>query len=448
MAISTQLIVALMISIVFIFFTTEYRVWELILMLLLLIPSTAQGLISGVAYSTPGILNLSMVGYVTIISGIILTFRYKTIERKTTFYLSICFVVLLLVRVLADGADFVSNKLLDNYFLPMLLSILIVSYLKTEYIPRLLKFLYICILIGAIIACVEYVYGKSLLFHEYYMNTCPWYEKIYVSSQYVSFRSCSIFGHPLIGAIYYLLALVYLFNMGNKNKFKFTIQFILLVLAILSTNSRSALLGLALYSIWFLIKNKKIGKLLALSIIIVILMFIVDWKTFYYSLFARDNSGSSFMVRVKAVLSLMNIPIRSFILGEGYNNTSSLLQNLGFTGNVEISYLIILMENGVIGFGAWVASILHFFRKKMNSDSINSVYVSIVSGMLICLFIVGGMSNSFGDPGTLNYTIYILAAFYYLLNKRTIEKKIYNKCKFKISFCDGSSKIKSIKKEF
>ena len=40
------------------------------------------------------------------------------------------------------------------------------------------------------------------------------------------------------------------------------------------------------------------------------------------------------------------------------------------------------------------------------------------------IFIVGGMSNSFGDPGTLNYLIYILLAFNYVIAKTSNEEKI------------------------
>lgn len=425
MAISVQLIVLLILIAIISLIATDQIIWKILLACLILIPSSAQGLISGTSYSTAGVLNLSLVGYGTLIAGIILMLRHRTLKKKTTVTLLGCFCVILIMRIIADGTGFISNKLFDNYFLPMLIAVLLVSYIKSEDIPVLLRSLYYLILVGAVIACFEYIYGRSLLFHQYYMDTCPWYETIYISAQYVSFRSCSYFGHPLIGALYYLIDIVYLLNVEStqKNRMLFWLQFIVLILAILSTNARAALLGLALYLVHFLVKKKKIGRLIALTFIVLSMIVFVDWKSLYYLVFARDNNGSSLMVRVNALLSIINIPIKSFILGEGYNTTSSLLKSLGFTGNVEISYLIILMENGVIGFIAWLVSVLHFFRSNSRlSNNLN--VISVIHGMLAIIFIVGGMSNSFGDPGTLNYLIYILLALNYVLAKMSTEEII------------------------
>ena len=426
MAISIQLVIILTLFAVISLIRREQTIWKILLAFLILVPSSAQGLISGTSYSTAGVLNLSLVGYGTLIAGFLLMFRHRILEKKTTVAVLGCFWIILIVRVVADGMNFISNKLFDNYLLPMFLAVIIVSYIKPQDIPSLLKLIYYLILIGAVIACVEYVNGRSLLFHQYYMDTCPWYETIYISAQYVAFRSCSYFGHPLIGAIYYLVGVVYLLNVQStqkKSKVLFGLQFAILTLALLSTNARAALMGLAVYVVYYLFKKKKIGKLVALLCVALSMMVFVDWKSLYYVLFARDSNGSSFMVRVNAILSLINIPARSIILGEGYNNTSSLLKSLGFIGNVEISYLIILMENGIIGFIAWMISIFHFFNIRPKAGSYSNTIFAI-HGMLAMIFIVGGMSNSFGDPGTLNYLIYILLAFNYVIAKTSNEEKI------------------------
>lgn len=428
MAITIQLGALLLIITIVFLFCSEVTIWKILLASLLLIPSSMQGLISGVSYSTNGIINLSMVGYVTIISAFVMFGKKIILLKKESIIVFTCFFIIILVRILADGFNFVSNKILDNYFLPMLVAILLASKMRTEYIPELLKFIYKCIFFGAIIACIEYVYGQSLFFHEYYMSTVPWYVTIYNSAQYVAFRSTSLFGHPLIGAIYYLIGVVYLINCKSiqKNRIMWCINLAVLLLAILSTNSRSALFGLGIYTVIYLLVNKKIGKLAAATVVIVVLAFSIDWNSIYALLFARDNSGTSIMVRVNAILSLVDIPFRTILFGEGYNSTSSLLKSLGFTANVEISYLIIFIENGIIGFSAWILSIITLFKIHVPDNEIRGVKVSsALNGFLFIIFVVGAMSNSFGDPGTLNYMIYICLGMTTALSRLTVEEVEY-----------------------
>lgn len=438
MAISVQLVLFLIIlSMVTIVWTNEATV-KIIIASLIFIPSTVQGLISGTPYSTGNVVNLSMVGYISILWVFsLLIFRHHKLPRKITIRILMCFLVIMSIRLTVDGIDFISNKILDNYFLPMLLALALISSIKIKHIPELLHYLYVCILVGAIIACVEYVAGKSLFFHDYYMETCPWYVSIYNSSKYVTFRSCSIFGHPLTGAVYYLLGIVYLFNDASlkKKHLLFAIQLMVLIAAIFSTNSRAALFGLTLYITIYLIANEKIGKLLGVFIIIggtIVSLGSSELFIIYNTLFARDSLGSSLMIRLNALSSISRIPFFTFLFGEGYNNTSTILTFLGFKGNLEISYLIILMENGIIGFLAWLASIIFLYGWGMKKRIINGINVSSsVRGMLFIIFIVGGTSNSFGDPGTLNYIIYFLLALSYILANSKEETVNSNRIKYR-----------------
>lgn len=420
MAFSIQLAAFLLAVFIIILGALDLTMWRIVFAVLLFIPSSAQGLISGTSYSTSGVLNLSTVCYVSIIGCCFILGKYKHLEKRVAKNIFLCSLVIILVRIAADGFDFLSNKLFDNYVVPMFLAVVMISNLKPEYIPNLLKFVYSCIFIGAIIAVIEYFYGSSVLFHDYYIDTCPWYENIYRSSQYVAFRSTSLFGHPLIGGIYYSMGVVYLLNSSTKkrNILMWFVQFAILLTAILSTNSRSALLGIGIYITYYLFNNKKIGKIFALSLLAMVCMVFIDWETLYITFFSRDRMGSSLMVRVRAISSLIDIPIISLMLGEGYNNTSALLSTLGFVGNVEISYLIILLENGIIGFIAWIGSLFVLYGKNPLKGVFGGLNVNdTINGMLFCVLFIGGMSNSFGDPGTLNYIIYILLAFSSILSK-------------------------------
>lgn len=271
------------------------------------------------------------------------------------------------------------------------------------------------------------------------MKTCPWYVSIFNSSKYVAFRSCSIFGHPLTGAMYYLLGIVYLFNNERlkKNHIMFAFQLSVMIAAVLSTNSRAALFGLILYIMIYLMKNRKISMLFGVVILVIGIITVLGYDELfnvYNKLFERDALGSSLMIRVNAISSIGRIPLFSILFGEGYNNTSTTLRFLGLSGNLEISYLIILIENGIIGFLAWLASIIFLYGRDMKRTKINGVNISsTVQGMLLIIFVVGGTSNSFGDPGTLNYIIYILLAISYILASSKEETVISNQITYRNS---------------
>lgn len=139
MAISIQLVIILTLFAVISLIRKEQTIWKILLAFLILVPSSAQGLISGTSYSIAGVLNLSLVGYGTLIAGFLLMFRHRILEKKTTVAVLGCFWIILIVRVVADGMNFISNKLFDNYLLPMFLAVIIVSYIKPQDIPSLLK---------------------------------------------------------------------------------------------------------------------------------------------------------------------------------------------------------------------------------------------------------------------------------------------------------------------
>ena len=67
MALSIQLFAILVFALFFIILMPQKNIWKVIIFFFIFVPSSAQGLISGKSYSTSGILNISMVGYIVII---------------------------------------------------------------------------------------------------------------------------------------------------------------------------------------------------------------------------------------------------------------------------------------------------------------------------------------------------------------------------------------------
>lgn len=370
------------------------------------------GLISGHSYSTPSMINLSMVGYDVLIVLILVILKNRGkiyFAEKNIIQAFILFFAVLVIRFLVDGIGMVSNKIFDNYFLPLISAYLMVQFLTFDDLPKVIKVLYICIIINAVIGCVEYIIGKSLFLHNYYMSNVDWYPSTFLSTQYnIPFRCTTFLGHPLVNGMYYLMGIVYLLNnKGIKNISKI-LQSVILIGGILATNSRAALLVLAVYLLYYLISNKKGIKLILLLMASICIYFTVNLNEIYSNLFVRDASGSSAMVRILALQSIIQIPEKSLLLGVGFNNAGQVFKQMLAGANAEISYLIILLELGLIGFILWFGACALVYNNNIKEEVNNLLYKGLVKGMLICFLLYAAFSNSFGDPGTLNYLLFFI----------------------------------------
>lgn len=436
MAISFQLILTLLIitvvEITFVFRHKFIDLFTFIFAILLLFPTDAIGILSGTPYSAAsGKINISLIGYAVIIVLVLFSIlnrgKLKIANTRRTILCIECLCILILIRIIVDNSEALSNKMLDNYLLPAIFAIIMISCLKKEELPILLKNIYFLIFIDAIFACIEFWIGKSLFFHDYYLSTTNWYSNVYYSTEWgVPFRSTSLLGHPLVGGMYYILALVYLLNINHKKKkILYIVQFAILILAIFSTNSRGVILCTIGYILYFFIQRKnyiKIGILLFLGLF---LLSFIDFDSLYSVIFSRDVSGSSISVRFNALASISKIPINTILLGTGYNNMQNLLETLGLSGNFEIAYLIVFIENGLFGFTAWLCAVFSLYNRKMDKMFAGIRVRYMLNGMLLCFGFVAATSNSFGDPGTLNYMLWALIAFTSIASKTYTIKTTY-----------------------
>lgn len=432
MAFSATLAVFIAISLALnLWFVTRDKVvnaFILFFAVLLFIPPEAIGLISGSPYGTSGILNMSMAAYdaVILFACLVVTRKLKIQKISVTgLVVMSCCLVIILMRICADGSGALSNKMIDNYFVPMLAAVSMSRVLNPDDMPKLLKFIYAFILINAAVACLELVIKQSLLFDAYYLKTVKWYRgahNIYRAD--LQFRGTAFLGHPLVNGVYYVLGIVYLYNKpvpGMMKNVRLTVlkalQFALLTGAILSTNSRGALLVFAVYTVIYLYTNKKIGKLLLLLICVAVLIVALDFEKIYNSLFARDTSGNSLMGRLNGLAVFGELPLESVLLGEGLNKIASLLTSYDMTSNFEISYLIIILEIGFIGFVIWVIAMIAMYSPKMAVTVGDIKAKSMVNGMILCFLLISATGNLIGDPGTLNYMLWALLAFSRVLSK-------------------------------
>ena len=418
MAISIQLGAILATLLVINIYFMSVKKYELIfsicIILLTFVSKEENGIISGVPYDTGGVINLSIVGYdVLIILILSLALRYGKIKSLGEFWRRavICTWLTISIRFVIDGFGVLSNKVFDNYLLPMAYVLLMIRYLDKEKAIKVVKVLYVCVLINAAVGSCEYFLGQSLLFHEYYMKSVGWYPNTYLAQQYgVSFRCTAFLGHPLTNGMYYLMGMVYLFNNEKKwNLFKIA-QFAVLGFAIFATNSRGALLILSIYILFYLISNKKALKFCFLAGMGVVITTGINLQEIYNNIFARDATGSSMMVRVKVLLNFFDIPIQNVVMGMGYNNAGTIFSKYTGGANAEISYIILLMENGIAGFISWFVALASIYNNKMCRMFNGIKYSGLVHGMLICFLMYAATSNSFADPGTLTYVLCFILA--------------------------------------
>lgn len=438
MAITIKLFVILMVMFFMNFYFINkkqyHKVFIMMFFILIMIPPEITGIFSGVAYNAPGKFNISLMGYDIIVAFICFITINKgklyNIPKKKFFTIMLSLMLMLIIRFTSDGFDALSNKMIDNYFAPILLAIMIIEYLPKDKINKVLNSMYILILFNAIVAVNEYVVGKSLFFHEYYIENLQWYQTIYKSTFYgVPFRCTALLGHPLTNGIYYIIAIIYLYN---KTEMKFGIkkilQLIILVFAIFSTNSRMDMAILILYTLYKLIKEKKIFPTISVVLVGIVMLLFVDFREVYGKMFSRDSNGSSIAVRILAITSFLKIPISTLCFGAGYNNTKYILTALGFSGNLEISYFIIFLENGLFGFITWIIMIFSLYSYNMEKSYLNINFKAMINEMFCCFAMMTATSNSIGDPGTLNYMLWIILAFSFVMSieKLNVERKVVN----------------------
>lgn len=418
MAISIQLgaiLAALLIINIYFMSAKKYElIFSICIILLTFVSKEENGIISGVPYDTGGVINPSIVGYdVLIILILSLALRHGKIKSLGVFWRRavICTWLTITIRFVIDGFGVLSNKVFDSYLMPMAYALLMIRYLDKEKAIKVVKVLYVCVLINAAVGGCEYFLGRSLLFHEYYMKAVGWYPNTYLAQKYgVSFRCTAFLGHPLTNGMYYLMGVVYLFNNEKKwNLFKI-VQFAVLGFAIFATNSRGALLILSIYILFYLISNKKALKLCFLAGMGVVITTRINLQEIYNNIFARDATGSSMMVRVKVLLNFFDIPIQNVIMGMGYNNAGTIFSKYTGGANAEISYIILLMENGIAGFISWFVALSSIYNNKMCRMFNGIKYSGLVHGMLICFLMYAATSNSFADPGTLTYLLCFILA--------------------------------------
>ena len=95
----------------------------------------------------------------------------------------------------------------------------------------------------------------------------------------------------------------------------------------------------------------------------------------------RPQTREASLIRVNVLLNFFSIPIQNIIMGMGYNNAGTIFSQYTGGANAEISYIILLMENGIAGFISWFVALMSIYNKKMCRTFNGIKYSGLVHGI-------------------------------------------------------------------
>ncbi|AIQ31984.1 hypothetical protein P40081_30565 [Paenibacillus sp. FSL P4-0081] len=262
-------------------------------------------------------------------------------------------IIIILVLFTLGSKDIIDSiSALRLYIEPLILSLSIIILSKYSFVDafKILKLNVLVLLTISSLAIVQFVYPEIIVS----IHSPDYYSILRWKTDFIAFsnynRAISVFNDPNVLALYLLLSLptIFLFdeikNIGKAKK----ILFLLLVIgAIILTNSRQALFILFFYFIVFLIRNYKRNILLisfASGGILIAVLYVfgkgeIKEKIFDWLRFRNDTVGLN--GRSEDWSYFFNNIDKTIFFGNGLNTGRSI--------SMENSYLLLVSQIGVIG---------------------------------------------------------------------------------------------------
>lgn len=398
------------------------------IIILIFIPAEANIFFTGVSYlySTGGI-NFHILTYFTFggfISWLFIfnkkrLFRIDFVRKQLKiFFLMVAIEVFIEILHIRKNSG-MSNQLPDVYIGPILFYFLFLSIINSkEKLNLILKFFLILILVLSVLGIIEYLrksdfYLAALMklqnvgWYEYYMRAIR---------QGNAYRIMTTLGHPLTNGAYFITSFIFLLYFTTKEAsfFKSFITFLVFI-AIVLTLSRAAFILAILGALWIFFSNKKITKS-KLIIIILVLGISVGFllEPILSLLFSRGIlfGDSSAAVRFTTLKVFLNNIFSISIIGFGPKNLDDAIRLLFRSStafSLEIGYIIVLLQYGVIFLGLYIYGILlPVIEKKKkylssNYPEITPFYISV-----LLLFIYFAASNTIGVRSSINYLFFFV----------------------------------------
>ena len=332
-------------------------------------------------------------------------------------------------------SEFIGNSLIEFF---KYLSIFIYAKLlideclnDSDFIKLVIKSLKFSCILSFVFLLIQIFVGTRFSF---YPDLNP---NTYMGLEDNVFRYPSYFQDPQKYG-QYLSMLGFLFLMNRENKTTpgtlNVVLFILVVLAILLTGGRAALLGL-FAGVLIIILNKK-SKVWIIAISFCLIgYFIISNFSSYFSLFNRaEDFNTSFLDRYEIWNEGLQIFFTKPLLGIGIGNHHDYIVNHSFSGyylidneivyyGAESGYLQILIEFGILGFifvfSLILMPVINAIRSYKHSHNINIILLiaSVISWMIAYI-----TTNSLSDMRILVLVITLLSL---LIVAKDSPKAIY-----------------------
>lgn len=413
------------------------------LVLMFFIPSEANILFTGISYAYPsGQINLHVLSYY--ILGGFLSFVYRGyISRKVRIHTSIreqaaIFGIALLIEVVIEalrlrGSGF-SNYVFDIFLCPVLMYRVAVESLHQPEIKRvIMKTFYAFTFIAALYAILEFALFTNLIFDPLFeAQDLAWYYSIRQSVEIGEpYRVTSIFGHPLTNAAFFLAGFLMMaaeLIKQTKKRIGLAVVTCFTGVGLILTFSRFAFVLAVIMILWMYVHHRQRSALNTLKLIAIGIAFMVAVLPLATGIFQRDTEGASLMLRMITLKGLIEngLSVISF-LGYGPQNmedTITLLTGFNTGFNLEIGYVIVLLQYGVLFTALYLYGIL---RPIINYIKMRPVYLKSAcypyAIAAIALFLYFAGSNTIGIRGTINYLFFLILA---LLTTSMISDEVGN----------------------
>jgi len=251
----------------------------------------------------------------------------------------------------------------------------------------------------------------------------------------VDFRFQSNFGVFHKGYIFVLISSLILFNslIQEKNLLnsKKMVSFVILAIALILSLTRGFWIAFLFSSmfIFLLLKiNAKIKFLFVfVSLVIIVLVMLFSLPTAICSDIVNRTSDLGGDVSIQRRLHFIpiaaNIFLQNPILGSGYGTV--LPGDVG--SHLEISYLDILMEQGMIGFMIWgylIYKVFFHWRKLRRKIPAKKVFLDGLIAGLVGLLIVTGINPFINNPLGIGYLLIIIITLEYFERQLAKAKTI------------------------
>lgn len=195
----------------------------------------------------------------------------------------------------------------------------------------------------AFYSILEFAFQYNFIYNELFLQA-NWIDTQWSSSTH---RSTATIGHPLIAATIFAITLASLRPRINPRYF---LAAIVLIMAIVSTGSRSALLlSLVLIPARLLI-GLQLKQLFFISVCSVpVLLTLFGLGFFDHLIYRIFNSGGSDIVRIALLKVIPLIVSDNLIAGNGLGSHGIYSERIGFFNAIESAWIALIIEIGVLG---------------------------------------------------------------------------------------------------